>query len=114
MKNTQNTKPTTAIAKKVNFHSASYDDMSEMDEKELNAQADKDANRAAKKMQLVAKINQKQSEITKLTKNLVKSYLDPTQDTVDIKLNIRLCQEELQVAKEIFLQLFPGDKNLLG
>lgn len=91
------------------LQSASYDELSQIDEKDIKKAIGKEAQRSQKKIQLTGKLGQISLHIKKLEQELVKSYTDPNLDSVEKEVELLAAKEELRIASEQFQRLFPDE-----
>jgi hypothetical protein len=97
--------------KAFDFTSASFEDIINQDEKDLNKKISNDQKRQGKMIQMTGKINELHMRIMKSETEFQKSMTDPTKDSVEIGIQIKCDREELAFAVELFGQLFPKNKN---
>lgn len=88
---------------------ADFETLFNEDDKELDKKIAFQRNKQGKKVQLLAKINNIQMQISDSEIKYRKSLVSPTIDSVDIAINIRALQEELKIAEAVFTQLFPKE-----
>lgn len=101
----------TKKAKSFNFANASFEDIINQDDKDLNKQISNDQKRQGKMIQLTGKINELNMRIMKSETEFQKSLTDPTKDSIEMGIQIKCDREELAFAIELFGQLFPKQKN---
>lgn len=97
-----------ALAKVNDITSMSFDQIMQLDEKELNKQMSYEQKMIGKKSQLMAKITDLTLKKTKAQQRFKTSLVDPTLDSVELKLEIDCFDKEIQVATELMHQLFPN------
>lgn len=108
-KKAETTKETSTVAllQKGNVSEHNFDTIYNLDEKELNKKVSYDQKKNGKRLQLAHKISGLDSDISKAENRYLMSLTDPTIDSVELKIEIRVLKEEKQVAFEIYNQLFP-------
>jgi hypothetical protein len=99
----------TALAKNQPIESMSFDDIMNLDEKELNKQMSLDQKKLAKKSQLQAKIIDINAKKSKAQHRFNLSLIDPTIDSVEMKIEIDCLNDEAKIAYQILVQLFPNE-----
>lgn len=87
-----------------------FDQLFNQDDKEVDKQIKYHNNKKGKQVQLLAKINSLQMQISKAQTNYRKSLVDPTMDSVDIAISIKTLGEEQKIAESVLQQLFPDVK----
>ncbi len=97
--------------KPFDFGKATFEDIINQDDKDLNKQISNDQKRQGKMIQMTGKISDLNMRIMKAEAEFNKSLTDPTKDTVEIGIQIKCDKEELAFAIELFGQLFPKQKN---
>lgn len=90
--------------------SQNFDQLFNQDDKEIDKQIKYHNNKKGKQVQLLAKINSLQMQISKAQTNYRKSLVDPTMDSVDIAISIKTLGEEQKIAESVLKQLFPDTK----
>ena len=89
------------------FKGASFDDVFNMDDKEKNRSISYNQKKEGKRLQLVSKINQLQMRAIQAESKFNLSLTDPTQDSVDILVEIDCFKKEQKLAVDLHNQLFP-------
>lgn len=104
------TKATTALAKHTpKVESMSFNEIMNLDEKELNKQMSFDQKKLGKRTQLQAKIIDCTNKKAKVEQQFRMSLVDPTLDSVELKLEMDCFDKEMEVAFQILNQLFPDE-----
>jgi len=98
---------TVSLLQKGNVSEHNFDTIYNLDEKELHKKVSYDQKKNGKRLQLANKISVLDAEISKTENRYLMSLTDPTVDSVELKIEIRVLKEEKQVAFEIYNQLFP-------
>jgi len=89
----------------------SFDETLDAFENGGEKQEKRNQQRIEKQEQLDKRIMDLSSKLNKKNLALKKSLTDPTQDTVQIALDIQVTEKELEVAKQIKEMLFPAKSN---
>lgn len=100
---------TTAVAKYTSVEDMSFEQIMNLDEKELNKQMSFDQKKNGKKSQLQAKVIDLTNRIGKCQTKFKLSLIDPTIDSVEIKVEIDCLEKEREIALSILQQLFPNE-----
>jgi hypothetical protein len=87
--------------------SKTFDELFNQDEKEVSREQHFHLTKNAKRVQLMAKINDCSVRISKSEIDYRKSLLDPTMDSVDLFIRIDILKKEMEIAKLIHNQIFP-------
>ena len=106
---THNSKAVTKIkgAFLENVMSKSFDQLFNEKDEDIKKETLYVQNKKGKQVQLLARINNIQMQITKSEINYRKSLVDPTMDSIDLAIEIKASMEELKIAMEVYKQLFP-------
>lgn len=99
---------TTALAKNMDIKNMSFEEIMGLDEKELNKQMSYQQKMIGKKSQLQAKVIDLTMKKEKAEQKFKTSLVDPTIDSVELRLEIDCLEKEIQVAKMLMNQLFPN------
>jgi hypothetical protein len=86
-----------------------FDSLYNEDQKAVDKAAKLYQDRQAKKSQFVAKVNELQMKLNTAKINYRKSLLDPTMDSIELGLTIKVTTEKLKFASELFSKLFPKE-----
>lgn len=92
-----------------NMNNLSFDNIFNMDEKELNRKMTYDQKKIGKKSQLQAKIIDLTNKEAKCEQRFKLSLIDPTMDSVDIMIEMDCYKKEREIAVQILRQLFPEE-----
>lgn len=103
------TNKSVALAKNIDVKNMSFADIMQLDEKELNKQMTYDQKMIGKRSQLMAKITDLTLKKTKVEQRFKTSLVDPTLDSVELKLEMDCMDKEIQIALGLMQQLFPED-----
>lgn len=111
-------KKQTALAVTSNFaeqaQTMDFDQFYNLDEEVIKKEMKFSDDRTAKQVQLLARVNACTVALSKTRTELLKSFTDPQKDSVEVKIRVKHLEYELDVATEIYAQLFPNEKNPIG
>ena len=94
-----------------NSLNANFDDLFFKDEKLTEKEVEFHTARKKKKVQLVAEISRIESELAEAEKALLKSLIDPLQDSIKAKIKVTVLTEQKKIGHELLYQLFPNEGN---
>lgn len=92
-----------------NMNNLSFDNIFNMDEKELNRQMTYDQKKIGKRSQLQAKIIDVTNKYAKCEQRFKLSLIDPTIDSVELMIEMDCYNKEKEIAYKILHQLFPTE-----
>lgn len=92
-----------------NMNNLSFENIFNMDEKELNRQMTYDQKKIGKRSQLQAKIIDATNMYAKCEQRFKLSLIDPTVDSVELMIQMECFNKEKEIAYKILHQLFPEE-----
>lgn len=111
-KEKEKTAKTVALTTKSNLEEMSFDQIMELDEKEREKLINEGQKKDQKRLQLISKVGNVKNELTTLKNKYLKSLTDASVDTIGIKIEMKCKEEELKIAQEVYVMLFPEtEKN---
>ena len=110
----KNTESGAGLMLSKNVTESSFDEIYNLDEKELTKKISYDQKKNGKRLQLGAKLSSIEDSITKAQNQYLMSLTDPTVDSVELKVEISVLNAEKAIAIEIYNQLFPEQKITLS
>lgn len=87
----------------------SFDNIYNIDEKELSKQNSYNQKKIGKMGQLKAKLIDMQNRIAKCEQQFIVSLTDPTLDSVELRIQIECYQKEKEIATSLLKSLFPEE-----
>ncbi len=89
-----------------------FDTLYNMDEKEVNKTIMHKQNKESKRLQLFAQINNMKGLLLKAETAYRRSLVDPTMDSIEIAVDIKVLREKMGVAITLITTLFPDTKTM--
>lgn len=87
-----------------------FDELYFRDEEVIKKEVKHKESKEGKRVQLFNDLNQIRLRITKLSNEYRASLVDPTKNSIDLKIDLLSAEKEMEIGKAIYNELFPEEK----